>query len=70
MRKLASEVCLLEQSFVKNPDLNVKVMWLRFLKSTGSEIEIIGFHTLNLGEGVEKKVDNLADEVAKMTQQQ
>ena len=70
LRKLASEVCLLEQSFVKNPDLNVKSHVAEVAKSTGSEIAILGFHTLNLGEGVEKKVDNLADEVAKMTQQQ
>tara|TARA_B100000925_G_C22009658_1_gene475598 strand:- start:3125 stop:4009 length:885 start_codon:yes stop_codon:yes gene_type:complete len=70
LRKLASEVCLLEQSFVKNPDLNVKGHVSEVSKSTGAEISILGFHTLNLGEGVEKKVDNLADEVAKMTQQQ
>jgi elongation factor Ts len=70
LRKLASEVCLLEQSFVKNPDLNVKSHLAEVSKATGSEVLVIGFHTLNLGEGVEKKVDNLADEVAKMTQQQ
>ena len=70
LRKLASEVCLLEQSFVKNPDLNVKSHVSEISKSSGSSVEIIGFHTLNLGEGVEKRVDNLADEVAKMTQQQ
>jgi elongation factor Ts len=70
LRKLASEVCLLEQSFVKNPDLNVKGHVAEVAKATGAEISILGFHTLNLGEGVEKKVDNLADEVAKMTQQQ
>ena len=56
LRKLASEVCLLEQSFVKNPDLNVKSHVAEVAKSTGSEISILGFHTLNLGEGVEKKL--------------
>jgi elongation factor Ts len=70
LRKLASEVCFLEQPFVKNPDINVKSHVAEVAKASGSEISILGFHTLKLGEGVEKKVDNLADEVAKMTQQQ
>lgn len=62
--KLAKEVCLLEQPFVKDPDMNVK----KLIESVGSDIEVAGFHKLNLGEGIEKKEDNLADEVAKMTQ--
>jgi elongation factor Ts len=70
LRKLASEVCFLEQSFVKNPDLNVKSYVAEVAKASGASLEVLGFHTLNLGEGIEKRVDNLADEVAKMTQQQ
>ena len=43
LRKLASEVCLLEQSFVKNPDLNVKSHVSEISKASGSSVEIIGF---------------------------
>ncbi len=62
LRKLATEVCLLEQKFVKNPDLTVK----KLLEGFGNETTIVGFQKLNLGEGIEKKEDNLAEEVAKM----
>ena len=64
--KLAKEVCLLEQAFVKDPDMSVK----KLIESVGSDIEVVAFHKLNLGEGIEKKEDNLADEVAKMTGKQ
>ncbi|MFT6069380.1 MAG: elongation factor Ts [Bacteriovoracaceae bacterium] len=64
--KLAKEVCLMEQAFVKDPDMNIK----KLIASVGSDIEVVAFHKLNLGEGIEKKEDNLADEVAKMTGKQ
>ena len=63
LNKLASEVCLLNQKFVKDPDTTVE----KLMKSVGSNITITKFVKLNLGEGIEKKEDNLADEVAKMT---
>ena len=70
LKKLASEVCLLEQKFVKNPDLSVSAHIESVAKELGDTIELVGFKSLVLGEGVEKRVDNLADEVAKMTGQQ
>ena len=70
LKKLASEVCLLEQKFIKNPDLTVAAHVESVAKELGTTVELIGFQSLVLGEGVEKKVDNLADEVAKMTGQQ
>ena len=69
LRKLATEVCLLEQSFVKNPDLKVSQHVAEVAKAEGAEINLVAFHTLHLGEGIEKREDNLADEVAKMTGQ-
>lgn len=62
LKKLASEVCLLEQKFIKDPDTKVS-------KLVG-DATVTKFVKLNLGEGIEKKEDNLADEVAKMTGQQ
>ncbi len=70
LKKLASEVCLLEQKFVKNPDLTVSAHVAAVSKEIGTEVQVIGFKSLTLGEGVEKRIDNLADEVAKMTGQQ
>lgn len=70
LKKLASEVCLLNQKFVKNPDQTVEQLVQDVSKKVGSDIVVKAFHKLNLGEGIEKKEDNLADEVAKMTGKQ
>ena len=65
--KLAKEVCLLEQPFVKNPDFTIKKLVADVASKTGATISVKAFHKLVLGEGIEKKEDNLAEEVAKMT---
>ncbi|ATH06589.1 translation elongation factor Ts [Halobacteriovorax marinus] len=65
--KLAKEVCLLEQAFIKNPDLSIKKLVAETASKVGGNIAVKSFHKINLGEGIEKKEDNLADEVAKMT---
>ena len=70
LKKLASEVCLLEQKFVKNPGPSVSAHVDAVAKELGTTVELVAFRSLVLGEGVEKRVDNLADEVAKMTGQQ
>jgi elongation factor Ts len=67
LRKLATEVCLLEQKFVKNPDFSIKKLIEEVGKELGATLKVAGFQKLNLGEGIEKKEDNLAEEVAKMT---
>ena len=68
LNKLASEVCLLEQKFVKDPDLTIGKLVDKYAKDLGADITIKGFSKLDLGAGIEKKEDNLAEEVAKMTQ--
>lgn len=67
LKKLSSEVCLLEQKFVKDPDTTVGKLVQAVAKEVGADLTVGGFKVLNLGEGIEKKEDNLADEVAKMT---
>jgi elongation factor Ts len=67
INKLASEVCLLKQKFVKNPDQSVEQFLNEFTKSSDIKINVLGFEKYTLGEGIEKREDNLADEVAKMT---
>lgn len=68
LNKLASEVCLLEQKFVKNPDLSIAKLLKEVEAKIGGKITISHFERINLGEGIEKERDNLAEEVAKMTQ--
>lgn len=68
LNKLASEICLMDQKFVKNPDLSISKLVKEVEGKVGSKISVKGFSKVNLGEGIEKKVDNLADEVAKLTQ--
>lgn len=67
LKKLSSEVCLLEQKFVKDPDMTVGALVSKVAKEVGADLKVVSFHKLNLGEGIEKKEDNLADEVAKIS---
>ncbi|MFG6115089.1 translation elongation factor Ts [Thalassobacillus devorans] len=55
--KFFEEICLLEQSFVKDPDQKVK----KFVESTGGSVK--GFVRYAVGEGMEKREDNFAEEV-------
>ncbi|HXH75579.1 MAG TPA: translation elongation factor Ts [Bacteriovoracaceae bacterium] len=67
LNKLASEVCLYEQSFVKDPDISVSKLVEGVAKATGASIKITKFIKLNLGEGIQKKEENFAEEIAKLT---
>lgn len=67
LSKLAQEVCLLEQKFIKNPDVKIVDLMNELTLKIGEKISIRRFVKFNLGEGIEKKEDNFADEVAKMT---
>jgi elongation factor Ts len=67
VKKLASEVCLLDQKFVKNPDISVQDLINELTIKVGEKIDIRRFVKFNLGEGIEKKVDDFAAEVASMT---
>ncbi|MBL6989370.1 MAG: translation elongation factor Ts [Bacteriovoracaceae bacterium] len=66
MKKLAQEVCLYDQKFVKNPDITVQDLLNELTLKLGEKIVVRRFVKYNLGEGIEKRQDNLADEVAKM----
>ncbi|MCM1315640.1 MAG: translation elongation factor Ts [Prevotella sp.] len=64
--KYYSENCLLEQSFVKDDKLSVQGYVEAEAKKLGGSIKVVDVIRYERGEGVEKKEDNLADEVAKM----
>jgi elongation factor Ts len=67
MSKFYSEFVLLEQPFVMNPDITVKAFVEEVAKEVGASIKITGFKMMKVGEGIEKKADDFAEEVAKMT---
>ena len=57
--KFYSEICLVDQEFVKNPDIKISAL----LKEKGATI--VRFARIERGEGIEKKEENFAEEVAK-----
>ena len=67
VKKLASEVCLLDQKFIKNPDISVQDLINELTIKVGEKIDVRRFVKFNLGEGIEKKVEDFAAEVASMT---
>jgi len=67
IRKWMEEVVLLKQAYVKNPEQTVEQLVAETAKAVGSPITVVGFTRLALGEGVEKKPDDFAAEVAAMT---
>ena len=69
IRKFFEEVVLLKQAFVMNPDQTIEQLVAEVAKETGSPVTVKGFVRFALGEGVEKKVDDFAAEVASMTGQ-
>ncbi len=66
INKYYSENCLLEQSFVKDDKLSVQGYVDAEAKNLGGTIAVTDVVRYERGEGIEKKEDNLADEVAKM----
>ncbi len=63
IRKFMAENCMLEQAFVKNPDQKVKDLVADVSKKSGG-VEFLRFIRFELGEGIQKKVNNFAEEVA------
>ncbi len=64
MRKFAEEICLLDQPFVKDPSLTVA----KHIAAVAKDVKVAAFVRFEKGEGIEKKEDNFADEVAAMAQ--
>ncbi|HDX1720261.1 translation elongation factor Ts [Staphylococcus aureus] len=57
LRKYLQEICAVDQDFVKNPDVTVEA----FLKTKGGKL--VDFVRYEVGEGMEKREENFADEV-------
>ena len=63
INKFYQEVCLMEQLFVKDSDINVEKM----IQQKAPGTKILAFTRYKMGDGLEKKVNDLAAEVAEQT---
>lgn len=60
IEKYYKEVCLIEQPFVKEPDISVKQM-------IGGKFKVLSFTRFEMGEGLQKREDNFVEEVMSQT---
>jgi elongation factor Ts len=65
LSKWVKEICLLDQSWVKDPDKTIEQLQQELIAKIGENIKIRRFTRFELGEGLEKKKDDFAAEVAK-----
>lgn len=63
MEKFYAETCLLEQPFVKNPDITVQQLLHEKIAKIGENIAVRRFVRFERGEGIEKRQDDFAAEV-------
>jgi len=68
INKFYEDICLLNQSFVKDNKLSVDGHIKQVAKALGGDIKINKFTRFEKGEGIEKKQDDFAAEVASMVQ--
>ena len=63
--KYYEENCLLQQAFVKENKISVEQHIAAVAKAVGGDIKVKGYHRYERGEGLEKKQENFAEEIAK-----
>lgn len=63
LKKWFSEVCLLDQAFIKNPDQTIEQLLRDTANEVGENIKIRRFARFEVGEGIEKKEEDFASEV-------
>ena len=64
LRKFYEEVCLLDQVFVIDGETKISDLLARASEELGAPVSVCGFALMVLGEGVEKKQEDFAAEVA------
>ena len=64
VEKFYKENCLVDQAFIKNPDMTIAQYVNERIQQTGENIKIRRFVRYEMGEGLEKRHDNFAEEVA------
>ena len=63
VQKYYKDVCLLEQEFVKDPSKTVGQLVTEAIGTIGEKITVRRFARFEMGEGLEKKSENFADEI-------
>ncbi len=66
IEKYYKEVCLLEQPFVKDGDKSIAQLTAETAKAIGANLKVVSFERFERGEGIEKRQDNFAEEIAQM----
>ena len=61
------EVCLIDQDFVKDSSVTIAGLIARLAKANDTEISIVKFDRYVMGEGLEKKNEDFAEEIAKLS---
>ena len=64
IEKYCKEICLLDQPFVKDSDKSINQVMAETAKEIGANIDIVRFERFERGEGIEKRQDNFAEEIA------
>ena len=65
IKKYYKDFCLMDQDFVKDPAKTISQLVTEAIAAIGEKISVRRFSRYEMGEGIEKRADNLADEVAK-----
>lgn len=65
IEKYYEQVCLLDQKFIKNPDVTIEELLHENISKIGENLKIRRFARFEVGEGLEKREENFADEVSK-----
>jgi elongation factor Ts len=67
IKKFYEEICLLEQAFIMDDKINISGLLIEFKKETGENVEVQEYCLYVLGDGLERKGNDFANEVASMT---
>ena len=63
--KFYEQICLLDQNFIKDPDIKIQDLLNQKIAKIGENIKVRRFVRYEVGEGLEKREENFAEEVAK-----
>ena len=66
MAKYFKEICLMQQPFVKDDKVSVEQHIAAVAKEVGADVKLVAYTRFEKGEGIEKRQDDLAEEVAKL----
>lgn len=64
VKKWKKDICLLDQEFVKDPSKDIRTLMLELSAKTGEKISVRRFTRYALGDGLQKKTEDFASEVA------